>query len=101
MHIIQVHVSVKENLIQDFIDATKENVKSSVLEPGILRFDIIQQIDEPTNFVLYEIYRTEQDTAKHKNTEHYRVWRDKVQNMMAEPRRSVKYQNIFPDLENK
>jgi autoinducer 2-degrading protein len=97
MHIIQIHVSVKENLIQNFIDATIENAKSSILEPGILRFDIIQQIDEPANFVLYEIYRTEQDTAKHKNMEHYRVWRDKVQSMMSEPRRSVKYQNIFPD----
>ena len=99
MYIIQVHVLVKENMIQDFIDATKENAKSSILEPGILKFDIIQQIDEPTNFVLYEVYQTELDTARHKNTEHYRVWRDKVQNMMAEPRRSVKYQNIFPDFE--
>jgi (4S)-4-hydroxy-5-phosphonooxypentane-2,3-dione isomerase len=99
MLIVQVHVLVKENYIKDFIETTKENAKSSILEPGIVRFDIIQQIDEPNNFILYEIYRTAQDTAKHKNTEHYRVWRDKVQNMMAEPRRSVKYQNIFPDLE--
>ncbi len=97
MVIVQVHVFVKENRIQEFIDATKENAKNSILETGIVRFDVIQQIDEPTQFILYEIYHTEQDTAKHKNTEHYRVWRDKVQGMMAEPRQSVKYQNIFPE----
>ena len=97
MYIVQVHVRVKEDRIQDFIDAIKENAKNSILEPGILRFDIIQQIDEPTQFILYEIYRTDQDPAKHKDTEHYRIWRGKVEGMMAEPRQSVKYRNIFPE----
>ena len=97
MYIVQVHVRVKENRIQDFIDAIKENAKNSILESGIVRFDIIQQIDEPTQFILYEIYRTDQDSAKHKDTEHYRIWRGKVESMMAEPRQSVKYRNIFPE----
>ena len=97
MYIVQVHVRVKEDRIQDFIDAIKENAKNSILESGILRFDIIQQIDEPTQFILYEIYRTDQDPAKHKDTKHYRVWREKVESMMAEPRQSVKYRNIFPE----
>ncbi len=98
MIIVQVHIIVKDDRIQEFIDATKENVKKSILETGIVKFDLIQQIDDQTKFILYEIYHTEQDSVKHKNTEHYRVWRDKVQNMMAEPRQSIKYLNIFPDL---
>ena len=97
MYIVQVHVKVKENRIQDFVIATKENAKMSILEPGIVRFDIIQQIDEPTQFILYEIYRTDKDPAKHKDTEHYRVWRGKVESMMVEPRQSVKYRNYFPE----
>ena len=97
MYIVQVHVKVKEDQIQDFIIATKENAKKSILEAGFVRFDIIQQIDEPTQFVLYEIYRTDQDPAHHRDTEHYRIWRGRVENMMAEPRQSVKYRNIFPE----
>ena len=65
-------------------------------EPGIARFDVIQQADDPTRFVLVEVYRTVEATAAHKNTAHYAVWRDAVANMMAEPRSSVKYANVFP-----
>jgi len=97
MYIVQVHVLVKENRIQDFITATKNNALNSLKEPGILKFDVIQQKDDPARFILYECYRTELDSAKHKDTDHYRVWRGKVESMMAEPRRSVKYVNIFPE----
>lgn len=97
MYIVQVHVKVKENRIEDFIVSTKENAKKSLLEPGIMRFDIIQQLDDPTEFILYESYRTDQDPAKHKDTEHYRIWRGKAESMMVQPRQSVKYRNIFPE----
>jgi len=97
MYVVQVHVFVKENRIKEFIEATKENAKNSICEPGVVKFDVIQKIEDPTQFILYECYRTEQDTAKHKDTEHYRIWRGKVESMMAEPRQSVKYRNIFPE----
>jgi quinol monooxygenase YgiN len=97
MYVVQVHVSVKENRIQDFIDAIRINAMNSIKEPGVVRFDVIQQMDAPDRFILYECYRTELDAAKHKDTEHYRVWRGKVESMMSEPRQSVKYRNIFPE----
>lgn len=97
MYIVQVHVIVKADRIMEFIDATKMNAFHSNKEPGVLKFDVIQQKDDPTRFILYECYRTESDSAKHKDTEHYRIWRGKVESMMAEPRQSVKYNNIFPE----
>jgi autoinducer 2-degrading protein len=97
MFVVQVHVLVKEYRIQDFIDATRINALNSIKEPGVVRFDVIQKLDAPDRFILYECYRTEIDAAKHKDTEHYRVWRGKVESMMAEPRQSVKYRNIFPE----
>jgi quinol monooxygenase YgiN len=68
-----------------------------VQEPGIARFDVIQQADDPTRFVLVEIYRSDEATVRHKETAHYATWRDAVAPMMAEPRTSVKYANVFPD----
>jgi autoinducer 2-degrading protein len=68
-----------------------------VEEPGIARFDVIQEIDDPTRFVLVEVYRTPEDPASHKGTAHYQTWRDTVAEMMADPRSSVRYGNIFPD----
>jgi autoinducer 2-degrading protein len=68
-----------------------------VQEPGIARFDVIQQLEDPTRFVLVEVYRTPEDPARHKETAHYQRWRDAVAEMMAEPRSSVKYANVFPD----
>jgi (4S)-4-hydroxy-5-phosphonooxypentane-2,3-dione isomerase len=97
MYIVQVHVVVKENRIQDFIEATKTNASNSILEPGVVKFDIIQQKDDPARFILYECYRVEMDSARHKDTEHYRVWRGKVESMMVEPRQSIKYVNVFPE----
>ena len=96
MYIVQVHVFVKEYRIQDFIEATSINAVNSLKEPGVIKFDVIQQLDAPDRFIFYECYRTELDAARHKDTEHYRVWRGKVESMMVEPRQSVKYSNIFP-----
>ena len=97
MVIVHVHIHVKPEVLDDFIEATIENARNSLREPGIARFDFIQNLDDPTKFVLIEVYRTPDDPAAHKETAHYNIWREKVANMMAEPRRSVKYANVFPD----
>lgn len=97
MYVVQVHVFVKENRIQDFIEATKNNAINSVKEPGVVKFDVIQQKDDLTKFILYECYQTESDAARHKDTDHYRVWRGKVESMITEPRQSVKFINIYPE----
>lgn len=96
MLIVHVHVHVKAEYVEAFRQATVENARHSVEEPGIARFDVIQQEDDPTRFVLVEVYRTAEDPAKHKETAHYQKWRDTVAEMMAEPRTSVKYTNVFP-----
>ncbi len=96
MFIVHVHVRVKPESVEAFRDATLENARSSVEEPGVARFDVLQQQDDPTRFVLVEVYRTPDDAARHKETEHYPIWRDTVAEMMAEPRSSVKYANCFP-----
>jgi len=96
MVIVHVHVHVKPEKIDAFRDASLENARNSVKEPGVARFDVIQQQNDPTRFVLVEVYRTEDDPAKHKETAHYQAWRDTVAEMMAEPRQGVKYANIFP-----
>lgn len=97
MFIVHVYVHVKEDHIEAFKQATIENAKNSIREPGIARFDVVQQQDDPTRFILVEVYRTSNDPAKHKETRHYQVWRDRVEPMMAEPRSSIKFLNIFPD----
>lgn len=97
MLVVHVHVHVKPDCVNEFLQASLENAKESVREPGIVRFDVIQQEDDPTRFVLVEVYRTPGDPARHKETAHYAKWRDTVAEMMAEPRSSVKYCNIFPE----
>ena len=97
MLIVHVHVHVKEDSVEAFKQATLANARHSVQEPGIARFDVVQQQDDPTRFVLVEVYRTADDPAKHKETAHYQTWRDTVADMMAEPRSSVKYDNAHPD----
>ncbi|MBC7250862.1 MAG: antibiotic biosynthesis monooxygenase [Anaerolineae bacterium] len=97
MFIVHVHVHVKPEFVEAFRRATVDNARHSVQELGIARFDVIQQQDDPTRFVLVEVYRTAEDPARHKGTAHYRQWRDTVAEMMAEPRTSVKYTNVFPD----
>ena len=96
MHIVHVFAHVKPDKVEAFKAATLENARNSLREPGVVRFDVIQQQDDPTRFVLVEVYRTEDDPAKHKETPHYQKWRDAVADMMAEPRTSVKYSDIFP-----
>ena len=97
MFIAHVFVHVKPNQVEAFKVASLENARNSVQEPGISRFDVLQQQDDPTRFVLVEVYRTPNDPAKHKETAHYAQWRDTVADMMAEPRSAVKYDNRFPD----
>jgi autoinducer 2-degrading protein len=97
MFIVHVFVHVKPDKVEAFRSASLENVRESIKEPGIVRFDVIQQIDDPTRFVLVEVYRTEDDPAKHKETKHYQKWRDTVVDMMAESRSNIKYANVFPD----
>ena len=97
MFIVHVFVHVTPESVDAFKAATIENARNSVQEPGIARFDVIQQRDDPTRFVLVEVYRTDKDPARHKATAHYQTWRDTVADMMAEPRSSVKYENVFPD----
>jgi len=97
MLIVHVHVRVKPEYVDAFRQATIENARNSVQEAGIARFDVVQQADDPTRFVLVEVYRTADAPAAHKETAHYQVWRDTVAEMMAEPRSSVKYANVFPE----
>jgi len=92
-----VHVHVKPEAIIDFIKASSENHSESVNEPGNLRFDFVQQTDDPCRFMLYEAYISEETAAAHKNTPHYLKWRDRVQDMMAEPRKGIKYNILKPD----
>ena len=97
MFIVLVHVHVKPDSVEAFKAASLENARNSVQEPGIARFDVIQQRDDPERFVLVEVYRSEADTAEHKKTAHYATWRDTVADMMASDRYSLKYSNAFPD----
>lgn len=99
MLIVHVFVNVKPEQVKAFRTASLENARNSIQEPGIARFDVLQERDEPTRFVLVEVYRTSEDPGKHKETAHYQKWRDTVADMMAEPRTSIKYTNVFPDEE--
>jgi quinol monooxygenase YgiN len=97
MLIVHVHVHVTPDSIEPFTVATLENARNSIQEAGVIRFDLIQQDDDPARFLLVEIYRMPEDAARHKTTAHYAKWRDAVERMMAEPRRSVKYHALFPE----
>lgn len=95
MLIVHVHVHVKPDCVELFKQACVENARESMKEPGIARFDVVQQQDDPTRFVFVEVYRTADAPARHKETAHYAKWRDTVALMMAEPRTSVKYSEVF------
>lgn len=97
MLVVHVFVHVKPDQLEAFETATLENARNSIREPGVARFDVIRQQDDPARFVLVEIYRTLDDPGRHKETAHYQKWRDTVAEMMAEPRTSVKYTNVFPN----
>ena len=96
MLIVHVQVHVKPEHIEAFKLATIENASHSVQEPGIARFDVVQQADDPTRFVLVEAYRDAEAPARHKATAHYQAWAEKVADMLAEPRSRVVYGNIYP-----
>ena len=97
MLITHIHVHVKPESIDAFIRATLDNARQSVKEPGIARFDILQNPDDPTRFLFVEVYRTPDAPAAHKATAHYQTWRDAVAPMMAEPRTNQPYRNVFPE----
>jgi quinol monooxygenase YgiN len=96
MLIVHVHIHVKPESVEPFKAATLTNARMSLLEPGVLRFDVVQQADDPAKFVLIEIYRDAAANVAHKETAHYAVWRDAVAPMMAEPRSSIKFNQVFP-----
>lgn len=93
---VHVFVSVKPGTEDAFLAASLANARASSLEPGIARFDVIQQEDDSTKFVLVEVYKNADAPAAHKGTNHYAEWRKKVEHMMAEPRKAIKYKNLFP-----
>jgi quinol monooxygenase YgiN len=97
MLIVHVHIQVKRDQLDAFKAACVKNATNSVREPGIARFDVLQQNDDPTRFVLVEIYRTPDAPAAHKQTPHYLEWAETVAGMMAIPRQSVKFENVFPE----
>lgn len=96
MYIVHVAVHVKPDFLDAFRAATIENARNSIQEQGIARFDFIQRAEDPTRFVLVEVYYAPEDADLHKQTAHYQKWRDTVAEMMAEPRVGTKYENIFP-----
>jgi len=100
MYIVHIQVHVKLDQIEAFKAATLENARNSLQEPGVARFDVIQQADDPTRFVLVEVYRTADDPARHKETAHYNRWREIAESMLAEPRTRTIYANVFPDEED-
>jgi (4S)-4-hydroxy-5-phosphonooxypentane-2,3-dione isomerase len=96
MLVVHVHVRVLPERVQDFLTATLANAKASVQEPGVLRFDVIQNQSDPAHVVLVEVYRDEAASAAHKETEHYATWRDSVADMMAAPRSAARFTAVFP-----
>ena len=96
MHVTIVHVWVKPDRIHDFIEATQLNHEGSLGEPGNRRFDVLQDANDPAKFVLYEAFEDEEDAAGHKLTEHYKLWRDTVADMMAKPREGVPHRALYP-----
>ena len=100
MFIVHVFAQVKPDCMAAFCEATIENARHSIQEPGVVRFDFIQQRDDPSQFVLVEVYRTEADTVSHKRTAHYAKWQATVEELLAQPRSRIFYQNIFPEDKN-
>jgi autoinducer 2-degrading protein len=96
MYIVQVYIHIKPEYIEAFKEASIDNARHSIQEPGIARFDVIQQADDPTRFILVEVYRTPEDPAKHKETAQYNQWREIAEPMMAEARTRTIFSNVFP-----
>jgi autoinducer 2-degrading protein len=100
MLVVLVQAHVKVTAVNDFVEATLRNAQASLAELGVARFDVIQQLDDPTRFVLVEAYRSPEGAAAHKETAHYLQWRDRVAPLMEEPRSSIKYGGVFPSSED-
>ncbi len=96
MLVVHVHVRVEPEHVEDFLAATLVNARASLAEPGVLRFDVIQDDADPAHVVLVEVYRDPDASAAHKQTPHYATWRDHVAEMMAQPRASTKFSAVFP-----
>ena len=96
MYILHVNVHVKPECVDAFVEATTENARNSLQEPGVARFDVLQQTDTPNRFRLVEVYRTPGGVPRHKETSHYAKWNQSVAGMMAEPRTKAIYENRFP-----
>jgi quinol monooxygenase YgiN len=97
MLVVLVHVRVKPEAIEAFKAATLDNARQSIEEPGVARFDVLQESEHPDRFVLVEAYRSPDAPARHKETAHYAKWRETVESMMAEPRQGIRHSAIFPD----
>jgi quinol monooxygenase YgiN len=96
MYIVHVHIRVKPEFLEEFKAASSENARNSLHESGIARFDVLQQVDDPSHFEFIEIYHSQDDAAKHKETAHYNKWRELAEPMLAEPRTRTLYGNVFP-----
>ena len=96
MLVVHVHARIRPGLVEDFLAATQVNARASLAEPGVLRFDVIQDQGDPFHVVLVEVYRDEEASAAHKLTPHYALWRDTVAEMMAQPRESTRFYAVFP-----
>ena len=99
MHVTLVHVNIKPEFTDAFIDACRRNHEGSIAEPGNRRFDVLQDANDPTHFVLYEAYVSETDAKAHKETAHYLAWRDEVADMMAKPREGLPFIGLFPRID--
>ena len=97
MLVVHVHVRVRPERVDDFLVASRANAEASLREPGVLRFDVVQDLADAPHVVLVEVYRDDDAAAAHKQTPHYATWRDTVEEMMAAPRQSTRYASVFPD----
>lgn len=96
MHILHVHVKIKPERIDEFVAATLSNAKSSLEEPGCVRFDVLQEVDDPAHFELHEAYRDQAGHAAHRDSAHYKAWAEAVADLFAEPRTRTIYRNLYP-----
>ncbi len=96
MYIVHLFIHVKPDKVGEFEAATLENAQNTLKEPGVARFDLIRQLDDPTRYVLLEVYHSPEDHPRHKETDHYKRWQQIAEPLMAEPRTRIIYQNVFP-----
>lgn len=97
MHVVIVNIHIKADKIDVFKNLTIENARNSLMEPGIIRFDFLQQSEDPSRFALVEVYRTPEDQLLHRETKHYQEWRNNVDYLQLEARVGTKYINVYPE----